>query len=438
MRRMLLSFACVSLALAASAACATSDDGPIDPAPSADGGGDLRLDAEAPVDAGADAPLDARREPPTCSPAGWCPTELPDDSFDFVDIHPFPNRAFGIGANEVIGLKVLEWEKSTNQWSFIDDNQPNGVSRNLTNIWAPSEDEVYVAQMGIDFSTFAFLGTVYHGRRSKAPATSWTWEALPSQKCGQFATPLVRGTGPNDIYLSFCNSVYRLNPTAAGDGGDASPWTLEYSFEENPDNVLITDIVGTGPDDLWIAGGRGSQDFLSTGYGGCGILVHKDASGYTLVADGNADPTTGECSTKEGFERIPGAFTYGANIAGNRQFVGVTRVSIETTDVAKIVVNADGTITHSTSHPTVPTGIVMMSMWGLSPDELWFVTGRYAGGGSTVLQGTNVFTGGGSYEYSTVSINGESNPRPFHRIRGTSNADLWAIGDRRALHKTNP
>ncbi len=436
MSRKRLPFACVFLALAASAACASSDDGPADPAPSADGGGDLRLDAEAAVDAGADALLDAHRGPPECSPAGWCPTELPDDSFEFLHIHPFPTRAFGLGANEVIGQKILEWDHSTNQWSFIDDNRQNGVSTNLTNLWSPNEDEVYVAQMGIDFTDFSFLGTVYHGTRPSPPATSWTWETLPPQRCSQYIPPLVGGTGPNDIYLTFCKSIYRLDRTAIGNGAS---WVLEYAFEDDPDSVLMTDIVGTGPNDLWIAGGRGPEDFLSNGYGGCGILVHKDASGYKIVADADVDPATGECKTKQDFETIPGAFTYGANITVSGQFIGVTRVSNQTTDVARILLNADGTVEHFTAHPPLPTGIVLLSMWGLSPDELWFVTGRETGsGGSTVLHGANVFSDGSAYEYSTVSINGESNPRAFHQIRGTSNTNIWAIGDLRALHKTTP
>ena len=432
MRRALFLFACGSIALGTVAACATSDDGPTVPGVSADDGGGLLLDAGPALDAGADAPRDAYREPPTCSPAGWCLTELPDDELRLGDIWPFPNRAFAVADSETVGTKDLEWDGTTKTWSYIDDNDNNTGFSVTGSIWAPNEDEVYYSRVVVDFSNFEIRGIPYRGKRPVPPATKWTWEALPAQSCDHVNIPIVRGTGPNDVYFVFCRSVHRLNQPPGG-GGAPATWTLEYAAEGDTSNVTFGDVVGTGPDDLWIVGGRSWA-----GYGGCGIVIRKDASGYRLVADGDADTETGECSPREGLAMIPGAFQYGNQVVAENQLVGVNYVSESITDVTKIVATGDGKITQTTSHPTVASNILLSSTWGASLDALWFVTGRLGGGANTVLHGTDIFSNGGKYQYSTVSMNGEPNPKRLVRIRGTSNTDIWAIGDQRALHKTTP
>ncbi len=432
MRRPFFLFTCVSIALGSGMACATSDDGRSDPGSPSDGDGDSRLDAGPMRDAA--APLDAYREAPTCSPAGWCLTELPDDELRLGDIWPFPNRAFAIADSDTVGSKVLEWNGATKSWSYIDSNEQNTGYAVTSSIWAPNENEVYYAKVVVDFSSFSILGTAHHGKRPVPPATEWTWEALPAQTCNTISLPTIRGTSPDDVYFVFCNSVFRLNQAAGGGGaGGGSAWTLEYAFDGDPTYVSLTDVVGTGPDDLWIVGGRSWA-----GFGGCGVVVRKDASGYKVVADGDVDDSGEDCTAKEGFAMIRGAFQYGNQVASKKQFVGVSYFSDSVTDVVKTTAHDDGSITQSTSHPTVAANILMQSAWGASPDDLWFVTGRLGGGASTVMHGTNVFSDGGLYQYSTVSMNGEPNPKRLVRIRGTSNTDIWAIGDQRALHKTTP
>lgn len=433
MRRPFLLFACVSIALGSGIACATSDDGPSDPGTPADGDGGLRLDAGPRLDAGADVTADAYREPPTCSRAGWCLTQLPEDQLQLRDIWPFPNRAFAIADSDTVGTKVLEWDGATNTWSYIDDNNQNTGYSITGSTWAPNENEVYYSRLVVDFSNFSIQGIAYHGKRPIPPATDWTWETLPAQTCDRINIPIVRGTGPDDVYFVFCNSVFLLNQGSPGDGGTTTAWGLKYTVEGDTSNVTLTDIVGTGPDDLWIVGGR-----TWAGYGGCGFVVRKDASGYKVVADGDADTDTGACTAREGLARIPGPFQYGNQIPDANQFVGVTYVSDRVTDVTKIVEATDGTISQTTSHPTVGSDILLNSAWGASLDNLWFVTGRLGNGANTVLHGTNVFSDNGTYQYSTVSMNGEPNPKRLVRIRGTSNTNIWAIGDQRALHKTTP
>lgn len=430
MRRALFLFACGAIALGAGVACATSEDDPDDPRSSADGGS--RLDAGPALDASPDAPFDAYREPPTCSPAGWCLTELPDNQLRVMDIWPFPDRAFAIADSETVGSKVLEWDGATKKWSYIDDQEQNTGYSVMATVWAPNEDEVYYTKLGADFANGLIFGTVRHGRRPVPPATGWTWETLPPVTCDSFHFPVVRGTSPDDVYFLFCNSVHRLSRMAAGDGGSASSWTPEYTVEGDTANVMLADVIGTGPDDLWIVGGRSLG-----GYGGCGYVARKDAAGYRLVADGDIDMFTNECTGKEGLATVRGAFQFSNQVAAKGQFVGVTYVSDRLTNVTKITAKGDGSITQSTSHPTVAKDILMTSTWGASLDDLWFVTGR-AGGAGAVMHGTNVFSDGGTYQYSTVSMNGEPNSKQIIRIRGTSNTNIWAIGDQRALHKTTP
>ena len=44
----------------------------------------------------------------------------------------------------------------------------------------------------------------------------------------------------------------------------------------------------------------------------------------------------------------------------------------------------------------------------------------------------------GLYEVSTIALNGAALDVPFHQVRGTSNTNIWAVGQRYALHKTTP
>ncbi len=55
-----------------------------------------------------------------------------------------------------------------------------------------------------------------------------------------------------------------------------------------------------------------------------------------------------------------------------------------------------------------------------------------------MLHGTNVWTETGTYEYSTLALDGAHLLQALQRIRGTSNANLWAVGDDRAFYKTTP
>ena len=69
----------------------------------------------------------------------------------------------------------------------------------------------------------------------------------------------------------------------------------------------------------------------------------------------------------------------------------------------------------------------LSSLWR-GNSETWFTSW------GLVLRGTD----DGTHSVSTISRDGAPVDAPLHKIRGTSNQNLWAIGARHAYHKTNP
>jgi len=131
MSSQLFRVACVSTVIAAAVACATSpDEETLAPSTELGDGGTSVSDAAVMTDAPAvpDVPdVDAAR--PTCSEAGWCITPLPDSDLTLQDIWPLPNHAFALASSDSRGTQILEWRRSGNQWSYVDDDARIGVQR---------------------------------------------------------------------------------------------------------------------------------------------------------------------------------------------------------------------------------------------------------------------------------------------------------------------
>ncbi len=409
----------IASALGAAAACATSDDVPSSPeeSPTLDDGGSGTADASVDAAVLPDATAPDAPSAPTCSPAGWCITELPDPSLELKDIWPFEKRAFAVGISQYAGPKVLEWNEDVSQqsgWKYIDDNTQQDLYRGeLGNIWAPNEDEVYYTLRGETRG-----GYLYHGKRPTPPATEWTWTRTPFQCAHPLDTPAVWGSG-GDVYALSCSKIYRLTgdpdaaPGVAGDGG-SSPWTLEYT-DDDPTPIVFFGGGGTADDTLFI----GARGYLMP----CAIIVRKTANGYQRVVDGSPVSTLStSCKVKPGYPMVPGLYGFSSTRPGE-----VLGTLLFQEKLLKVAIDGEGKASITEANPQPP---MSKAVWSGSPDEVWL-------GAGYLMHGTGMWSDGGSYQVSTVALNDGRPVASFAKIRGISNSNLWAVGTR-AYHKTTP
>ncbi len=451
MRRKFLGLTCASLALAAAAACATSDAAPdtISSLGGPEGGTTL-------PDGGAE---DARTQPDTsapdaaaaeqCSAAGWCETLLPDVDLQFVDIWPIADGAFALAGSESRGQKILEWNEATSSWSYIDEGSQNVVQRFGTNIWAPSREEVYVSVVALGESGFEAF--VHHGTRPVPPATKWSWtsQRIGCTRFDALFLPYVGGTSKDDVYLTFCGNIYRRTDAvdAGPDAGDAeAAWVVDHVDDDVESPWNLHGLSGTASDDIWFVGARGEAPAA------CAVVLHKTAVGYVPVADGAPLPD-GTCAEKPGVFLVEGDISGGVEgqLGGGGfhapvrdRFVGVrVRDGWEAgNEIVSIARTAAGGYVVSSTKPPPTLATIVRKVWADSEDNVWLLGYGNPGGGQAsfyrIIRGTNVWSGSGTWAYSTLVRNGAPNLQSLTQLRGTSNSNLWAVGDQRAFHKTTP
>ena len=411
-------------------ACATAEEpSEVKPSPDTDGGLPATVDA-APVEREAGPspePVEAK-----CSDAGWCPTALPDEDLVMKDIWPVGERAFAIAESATLGVKVLEWNNADEAWRYIDDTTQNapGFGAYAGGIWAPSEDEVYYG---------VAPGYVYHGKRPVPPATAWVWTRQRLQENSGSVDPLagypnywraatrypalgIWGTGPDNVYAWFTNTIYHLTSV---DGG-APEWLPEYVATDranSSERLFFLSAAGTGPDDMWFSGARSRTS------SGCAILVRKTAAGYRRIADGTLTSIVSPCTARAGALLIGGAHGWLTDIqaVSEGRILGLKGAQ----DVVKILLSGDDYSVAAAPVPTSVTVKAMNSLWA-GPDDFWL-----SSRGLLVRSSGDVWNGGG-YGVSTIAMNGAPFERHIHRVRGSSNTNIWAIGVRHALHKTTP
>lgn len=423
--------------LAISAACASSEE---QAAPGREQPPSTVLDAEAPDSAAApewdgDVPDTSL---PRCSPSGWCVTAFPDEDLDFRDIWPFEDRAFAIVQSRTQGVRVLEWQKSTDAWQYIDDASQNavGVETFAGRIYAPNEGEVYFT---------VSPSFVYHGKRPVAPETAWRWtrQALPDNVTGhrpdddhgrpynmatrdRQVTLGVWGVGPLDIYAYYSNTIFKREPL---DGA----WSAVYVADDvaADEHIYFTAVAGTGPDDIWFSGVRALYSYV------CPLLVRKNADAWGRVADGVVKTTAPDsCDVRAGTVRVGegfGGWLTELQAISPTEYIGLQDAmgpwEVDHVSLTKVRV---GDSVYSVEQSTVPVGNasssspqVISSLWRVNADN-WFTSW------GLVLRGTE----DGAFAVSSISRDGAPVAAPLHRIRGTSNQNLWAIGVRNAFHKT--
>ena len=434
MRSALFKIGCVSVALSAAVACATSEDSndsAIAPAPG-DGGVTTLPDAmETPVDPG-DAGVDAEagEVDTTCSAAGWCLTELPDPSLNPGELVPLQKHAFAMGHNEALGTKILEWSDATQAWSYIDDRSQHSIVGNARSLWAPNENEVYyfVSDYSPLYGEGAYGGYLFRGTRPVAPATAWSWtrerfdcDGVSIPEIPGFLLPEepeVWGTGSGDVYALSCGAIHRSTGSAS-DAGTGS-WRVDYVDDDPSSRIEFTGATGTGPDDVWFLGRRG-------GFSPCAVVLHKTAAGYETVVDAIVNPD-GTCGQKAGLPTIEGTIT--SPTARSNQLVVVAGGRL-----LKIARDGEGAYALTYAGVSHLPGYTLVSAWADSDSDAWLVGNS---GKGIVYRGTNVWGPAGALEISTIALNGAANQKALSQIIGTSNKNLWVIGAERAFHKTTP
>jgi len=428
--------ATASASLAIIAACASTEEAPA-PAPDTSPA-TIPDDAAVPDVDTPDVDVPDTRLP-DCSNAGWCVTSFPDENLDFRAIWPLEDVAFAIAESRTEGVKFLEWKKSTNAWEYIDDLSQNDDDSGTFagGVYAPSADEVYFA-VGPSY--------VYHGKRAVPPETKWTWTRtkLPDGIAGhptahdhgqpqyqvRVAALGVWGTGAADIYAHYSNTIFRRDSS----GGS---WSAVYTADDldaADEHAFFLAAAGTGPDDIWFVGARARISY------GCPLVVRKTADGWERVADGVvSNDIAASCSEREGTRRIGndfGGWITDIQPVSANEYVALHngRADLFKQEVYLTRFRAsDGG--HSFEQSVVPVKLaasngpplVMSSLWR-GAGETWFTSW------GLVLRGTD----DGTYSVSTLSRDGAPVRTQFHKIRGTSNQNLWAIGARHAYHKTTP
>lgn len=452
-------------------ACASSE--PSDSSPSADGGGNPSAVPDGAVVDDA-APAGDGSSGPACSPDGWCETAVPDDDLTFVSIWPLEGRAFATAQSPEVGFKVLEWSDADAKWVYIDDKSQNQAAPSfISNVWAPSENEVYYA---------IARGTIAHGTRP-SPGAPWTWkyDALPNNVTmvgsdttldrleslrdpltsdGSLPTIGVWGTSAGDVYAWYTNTIFHR----VSENGAAPTWVAEYTADDTssfsysgstiPAYVLALGATGTGPDDLWFTYVRiaAANPGLASA---CPVIVRKTPAGYSRIADGVvSSPSYEPCTAAPGYLLV-GPTTAGwltnlqpmgndqvAGVVGGRELVKVSSDG-DGYSVTSTMIMSLGPLQNGHAAPTESSLINFVSAYATSSSRMWFAAQQHEWyqkpyvGNALAVRGDDVWAAGAAtYRISSLSLSGAPLAGALPRIRGTSDTNLWLVSKNHALHKT--
>ena len=427
MRHLLTLLGCASvLVTGALQACAQAEADPSPPAPGTEAEDASTLPA---VDA--DVPEhrepDAFPEPERCSAAGWCevsPPEYGSYTLHFSGIWPLVDRAFVYGASYTpdnassLPAALLEWDYASKTFTRIDDGRHNWTRGSVMGVFAPNKDEAYYVA-----SHFGVNGAeVYHGRRPVPPAKEWSW-TTHKLGCSVRTIPTMWGIGA-DVYVVGCKKIYRHSP----DGGDGGTETWIEDVVETDSTADFGGIAATTPDNVWFYGTKT----------GCPYILRKTAAGYERVAEGTYERIGRACQPTDGLLTFTGyptviSVSSALGVAASGELLVLRSDGKQLARIGPA--DAGGyTIAYASPLPTVPEGITLTRVWGGENDTLWFITSE-----NSILRVTDAWTdGGASIQYSTLARNGAPNDKPLTLLLGTSNSNLWAVGDYRAFHKSTP
>jgi len=481
-RRVWLAFSAATLA--ALVACASSDEEGSSLEPVVDGGSTVIDDAgpgepdATPGKGDASAPLWG-----PCNDHGWCETELPDPNLTFIDVRPFADRAFAVAESDTLGTKVLEWTEATQAWVYVDDNSQNAYDSGAYagKMFALSENELY-------YTTAP--GIVYHGKRVD-PSSPFTWEStrLPYSgptfedrdpgRAWRLDSPVsqmmprtykaalgVTGTSAGDVYAWYGNRIFRRH--VGGDGG--TEWVSDFASADeeagaNESFYIFNATPGEG-DEIWFIGSRGVMH-AEKGFQACPTLYRKTSSGWSTVLD--ATYANDMCTSKPGaipptlVFTIPGFGTL--NLPFTQAGWPTSIASVGSGEIVFYLLRSDSIFFYvnttsgvarynyaSEVEPPVQFHTPRVHSVERVGDQLWasghgFVFGSEIkpsawlvglGIGSPEFYEQQESDLGAELETTSVAMKGRFLDEPLYQVRGTSKNNLWAVGNRYALHKKTP
>jgi len=414
-------------------ACATSDEVIANEMPAPEEAGVL---PPTPPDA-SDAAVDATDAVVVrCSPDGWCSTSLPDTDLSMKDIWPVSaDRAFAIAESVTVGVKVLEWRAEDGAWKYIDDNSQNQLDGAFAgSIWAPDADTVY----------YAVSSYIYRGTRLAPPASGWSWSRQKLEDNSHVGDPThathdhgrtssndplvgVWGLDADDVYAWYSNTIFHWK----SENGAAASWVAEYVADdpdEDTQHLFFVSAAGSGPNDIWFAGARKGIWEVSDSIYDCAIIVRKTATGFARVADGT--PVSANCSERTGFPLVGGSAGWLTSIQSTSPGT-VTGIKTTGFPASTEVLQLSSEIATLREDPVPALERApgsLFSYWR-SPDHEWLT------GWGFVLRGEEAGDGM-TYSNSSLVLDGNPTRAAMHRIRGTAETNIWAIGDGYAFHKT--
>jgi hypothetical protein len=369
---------------------------------------------------------------PLCSLDGWCPTTLPGEDITVADVVPFEHRAFALMTGSYIGYKIAEWTPDGG-WQYITKKLEFPLYSNQSALWAPTEDEVFFTVNDLSgFLGLTFGAFVVRGRRPVPPETDWSWTTTKIDCDRMMTSAPLFGVNAGDMFVSTCGKIYRSSAGVWEADAGTSPWSEEgYVDPDATHPVELYAATGTGADDLWFGGGRWSPDYSNA----CATLVHKTAAGYETVIDGV--PAGDGCTPIDGIPSVRGLFMNNLHAVAKGRVVGAVSITGTSPPVNQLVKVATdgGQLDVITSRPSNSDGF-LGAVWGLSEDDLFVVSSLSTT--STIFRAKAVWGDAPSYTYSRLAINGLPNTSQLHMIRGTSNQNIWAVGNKHAYHKATP
>ena len=274
---------------------------------------------------------------------------------------------------------------------------PHPQGNPLRTVWAIARDDVWAA---------GALGTVLH-------YDGKSWQIVDDVPTGHTTVNAIWASGPNDVWLAGePNLLLRF---------DGKAWTHPFpgSFLDEP-----LAIRGTGPDDVWVTMDDQTLHWNGTEFGGGlqeatnpfnGASVWARAPGEAVMGcyDGNATTTFIEAMTANSFALTPqpvAATTTHLFAAGgatpNDGWLGGS-------DGAMVHVMFVDDQAFFTKIPSAATA-TLHGVWGASASDVWAV-----GEGATITH------------WNGTSWSSLTSPSRFdlYAVAGTAADDVWAVGD---------
>ena len=383
--------------IAALVACSSNDEDPEPATPSVDaqdagGGPDDGSDAAAsnPLDAAADAAVDAPVTKKTCSDDGFCHTELPPGQI----LRDVWADGHGVAWAVTDQGNILRHDGTS--WTIAHTRVGDDVR--LFSVWGSGPNDVWVGGYRM----------ILHGTGSSSAALTWTEQSL-DELAPDASEVSVYGTAPDDVFAATGTSVLRYP-------GEASGWSVDpvtQSIAGKPTAVWGR----AGASDVWISTvNAASKKSVLFHRAGAGAAPFVPVEGVSEVVAGI--PASPACKT-------PGEPRRGSMVDDNTLWVVGTRINFNSTCHYLFHGGNDSGAYAFDGNVRYDVNLRQNDVWGSSPSDVW------AAGDFGVLSHWD----GKKWQLAGIAVEGAPVKANLNAVFGTGLTDLWVVGDGIALHK---